>query len=170
MILLMSSLFFVGIPTEGYSVHAPAVNEVTNQKSKCTSNIFAPLEIADLAKMSRKQVERKIDRKLKFKERLTFRVMKRYAKKMDRLGTDEDACAMLEKKAKGGVLFGILGLIIAGLIFGILAIINGSKAKKLAKENPSCLESQKRGKQGTVAIVLGILDIIGGALVIALLL
>ncbi len=168
MILLFSSLFFIGMPTKGYSVVVPSGNEV--QKTKCTSNIFAPLEVADLAKMSRKQVERKLDRKLKFKERLTFKVMKRYAKRMDRLGTDEDACAMLEKKAKAGVLFGILGLIIAGLIFGILAIINGSKAKKYARENPTCPDAKKRGNQGTVGIILGILDIIGGAIIIALIL
>jgi len=147
----------------------PAIEE-TNSTSGCTLSIFAPLQLSDLPNMSRKEVERKLNRRLKFKERITLRQLKRHAKRMNGLEFNDDDCALLEKRSKASVLFGILGLIIAGIIFGVIAISAGSKAVKLAKANPDCPDAEAKGKKGRVGIILGVIDIIASIAILALVL
>lgn len=56
----------------------------------------------------------------------------------------------LENKANQAMVFGIIGIFIAGIIFGILALVNANACKKVGFTN---------GKV-TAGFVLGILDII----------
>jgi len=170
LILLFSSLVFLGISNPALAVGVNPAVEETISTTDCTLSIFAPLQLSELPNMSRKEVERKLNRRLKFKERITLRQLKRHAKRMDGLAFNDDACALLEKRSKASVLFGILGLIIAGLIFGVIAISAGSKAVKLAKAHPDCPDAEKKRKKGTAGIILGVIDIIGGILVLALIL
>ena len=167
--LLFCSLFFLTIPNQTSAVVVkPAVEETINN-SDCTLSIFAPIQLSELPNMSRKDVEKKLNRRLKFKERMALRQLKRHAKRMDGLEFTEDECALLEKRSKASMLFGILGLIILGVIFGVIAIAAGAKANKLSKANPTCPDAQKKGKKGRIGIVLGIIDIIGGIAIAALL-
>lgn len=55
----------------------------------------------------------------------------------------------LESKATQAMVFGIIGIFIAGIIFGILAIVNASACKKAGYTN---------GKV-TAGLVLGIIDL-----------
>jgi len=65
---------------------------------------------------------------------------------------------------------GIIGLFIAGLILGFIAILAGSKAVKLARENPDCPDAASMKKKGTVGMILGVIDIILSVLVLAIVL
>lgn len=169
--LLVSSLVFLGIPNRGFSVvAAPTIEEANRTATDCTLEIFAPLQLSDLPNMSRKEVEQKLNRRLKIKERLTLRLLKRNVKRMEDIGFNNNDCSTLEKKARNSVSFGILGLLIAGIIFGILAISAGSKAVKLAKANPDCPDAERKRKKGTTGIVLGVIDIIGAIIVLAIVL
>jgi len=168
--IFIFSLTLFAIPNDSLAVNIPPVQEESKSVLDCTSTLFAPLQLSDVRNLSRKKIEKKLDRKLKLKERLSLKMLKRYVKRADRLGLDNEDCEQMEKKAKGGLVMGIIGLFIAGLILGILAIIFGSKARKYAKENPDCEKAAASKTKGTIAIVLGVLDIIGGALVIAFLL
>jgi len=169
-ILLLSSLVFLGISNRALAVVVNPAMEEVHSTSDCTLSIFAPIQLSELPNMSRKEVEQKLNRRLKFKERMAFRQLRRHAKRMDGLEFNNDDCALLEKRAKAGVLFGILGLIIAGLIFGVVAIAAGSKAVKLAKANPDCPDAEKNRKKGSAGIILGVIDIIGSIVVLALIL
>ena len=136
----------------------------------CELPIFAPLKNSELAEMERHEVEQKLARKLSFQERYTLRLLKRHIKRMDGLNPGQEACSQLIKKASNSLLFGIVGFFFAGIIFGILAISAGSKAVTLADTNPDCIDSVKLRNKGTAGIILGVIDIIGGFIVILLLL
>ena len=56
-----------------------------------------------------------------------------------------------EGTATGALVCGIVGLFLAGLILGIIAIVQGKNAKKLGYT----------GGKATAGIVLGIVDIVG---------
>jgi hypothetical protein len=134
----------------------------------CTSAYFAPLRITDLSEMNRKDVEQKLNRSLSLKDRLTLKLLQRHAKRKNNLGLSAtDDCSKMEKKAGNSILFGILGLIIAGIIFGIVAIALGSKARKLAKDNPDCPDAAKKAKKGKIGMILGVIDIIGAVIFLA---
>ncbi len=168
--LLVSSFVFLGIPNQGLSMASiPTIQEMDGT-TDCTLTLFAPLWLSDLPDMSRKEVEQKLNRRLKLKERLTLNLLKRHAKRMDGLEFSNNDCSKLEKKARNSIIFGIIGLFIAGIIFGILAIIAGAKAVKLAKASPDCPDAEKKRKKGTIGIVLGVLDIIGAIILLAIIL
>lgn len=166
----MTSTLFMLLPnTVAAEVHPPIVEEV-NETDGCILSLFAPLRLSDLPDMKRKEVEKAVGRKLKFKERMTLRTLRRHANAIKGLDLTAEDCALMEKKSKGGVLFGILGFFILGLVFGIVAIVLGVKARKLAKANPDCDESESALKRGTTAIVLGILALVVNSIIVSLLL
>ncbi|MGB3546356.1 MAG: hypothetical protein WBA17_05250 [Saprospiraceae bacterium] len=170
LLLLLGSFAFLLVPVHATAaIVTPTIVE-TEGVTGCTSSLFAPLRLSDLPEMSRKEVELTINRRLKLKERITLKVLKHHVKRMTRLGIDVDDCIQLEKKASNGVIFGIIGLFFAGIILGILAISAGSKAVKLSRANPDCPDAAKNGRKGNTGIVLGVIDIIGGIIFIALLL
>ena len=83
--------------------------------------------------MSRSEVESTLNRHLKFKERRILARLRYPVNRNERVNPDPkygDACFEMERKAANAVLFGILGLIIAGIIFGIQVIVAGSNAQK----------------------------------------
>ena len=68
--------------------------------------------------------------------------------------------------AVGGFVCGIVGLFIAGIILGIVAISLGAAAKNHMKTFPG----EKGNGLATAAIVLGIIDIVGAIIVMPLIL
>ena len=159
----------IGMPYRALSVVISPSNAAVNETSDCVINLFAPLQLTDLAVMSRKDVEKKLDKRLTFRERQSLRILKRHAKRIDGFELSNDDCAAINKKASNAVIWGIVGLLIAGLIFGIIAISMGSKAKRMAIANPDCPDAEKMRKKGNTAVVLGVIDIIGALIVLALL-
>jgi hypothetical protein len=65
-------------------------------------------------------------------------------------------------KATTSLVCGIVGLFFAGIILGIIALVQGNKALKTTKEGESDYKMAKAGK------ILGIIDIIGGAIAAAI--
>lgn len=169
-LLLFCGFAFFLSPSQGHSATVIPATAQSVSTDDCTSTLFAPIKTSDLVGMSRKEVEVQLGRKLPLKERLTLKLVKRYDKRMTKLGLVENDCSFLERKANEALLFGLLGLLIAGIIFGILAITAGSKAKRLAAEHPDCPDAERKGKKGNTGIILGIIDIIGAIVVIAILL
>lgn len=162
-LLFFCSFLILGIPSNGLAIHTV---QKTTETTDCTLSLFAPLQLSDLSNMSRKEVEQKINRRLKFQERLTLRLLKRHVKRMDKLDLDSDACSIIGKKARNSILFGIVGFLFAGIIFGGLAVNAGLKAVKLANENPDCPESEKRKRRGNIGIVIGVIDIVAALIFI----
>jgi hypothetical protein len=117
-----------------------------------------PSKLQLIAKMKVKQIENYLGRKLKFKEKIAFRLLKYKAK--HGLKNDNDLAA---KKGRTSLILGICAIVFVFIFFpfaiplGALAITNGEKALKL---NPN----DTNGKTG---IVLGIISL--SILILALL-
>jgi hypothetical protein len=60
------------------------------------------------------------------------------------------------KKASNALIYGIVGLFVFGIIMGIIAITQGSAAKK------SLMQFNEPYGNATGAMILGVVDIIGG--------
>lgn len=167
-------IIFLVLCSQTLMNHALAVNTPIRPHFSgtfdCTSTIFHPLPYSELSTMKIEEVEKKLNRSLELKEKLTFKLLKRFYKKDALKSLMADDCTILERKAGNSLLFGLLGLLIAGIIFGILAISAGSKAVKLAKANPTCPDAERKRKKGTAGIVLGVIDIIGAFFVLLFLL
>jgi hypothetical protein len=69
--------------------------------------------------------------------------------------------------AKAAMVCGILGLLVAGFIFGGIAISKAAAAKALLEKHP---EQYTGGGLATAGMVLGILDVIGAAVGLVMLL
>ncbi|MFC2172804.1 DUF4190 domain-containing protein [Acidobacteriota bacterium] len=72
---------------------------------------------------------------------------------------------LLQERAPGALaslLCGIIGFFVCGPILGTIAIIQGNKARKLVREFP---EQYTGGGLGTAGLVMGIIDLVGWALV-----
>ncbi|MDX2306437.1 MAG: hypothetical protein NW226_26750 [Microscillaceae bacterium] len=159
-VLFFSSLFFLLISDcRPATVSAPIYQEI-DTTTRQTWTPFAPLQLSELLNMSRKEVEQKLHRRLNFKERLTLFLLKHQAKRLQKLSPGNDDCPKLKKKAERANFFGIFGFFFLGMIFGIVAIVNGVQAIQLAEANPDCPEVEKYRKKATVGIVFGVLGII----------
>ena len=64
--------------------------------------------------------------------------------------------------AVASVVCGIIGLVFAGMILGIVAIVCAATARRFLRRNPSVFVGRKKAWAG---IVLGILDLTGGTIV-----
>gem|GEM_PF-6595292 len=63
--------------------------------------------------------------------------------------------------ATTAMVLGIIGLFVAGMILGIIALVMGLKAKKAISENPGMYGGSGKA---TAGIVLGIIGIVGWGL------
>jgi hypothetical protein len=139
------------------TLFANAKSAITNQIHFDSSNRVSikkddnPASNSQLiAKMSIKQIERYLGRKLKFKEKITTNLLK-YKIKHGLKSKDEIA----GKKGKNALTLGILAIVtlflfpLATIPLGILAITNGNQALKL---NPN-------DKNAKTAITLGIISL-----------
>jgi len=162
--------FLIGFNNELSAVHSVNESSLVVEKHSCTIPFLAPIQIHELKDLRRKEVEKRINRKLKFKERILFRMLKRHSKRTADLPDTEDSCELMAKRAKGSVALGIIGLVFAGLILGFVAILSGSKAVKLARANPDCPDAASLKKKGTAGMILGIIGMIGSILVLVLVL
>ena len=59
--------------------------------------------------------------------------------------------------ATAGLSWGIIGLIFGGVLFGIIAIVQGNKAKKLIRENPGMYTGSGNAN---AAVIIGVIDIV----------
>ena len=142
-----------------------AKSAVRNQTSLTITNTLsinyndAPksnLEV--LAKMSFKQIESYLGRKLKFKEKIALTFLK-YKVKHGLKSNDEPT----SKKGRTALTLGILALVtlflfpLATIPLGILAIINGNEAKKI---NPNDSNAKTGVILGIISLSLIVLAII----------
>jgi len=65
--------------------------------------------------------------------------------------------------AVSSIVWGILGLFICGLIFGLLAISRANAAKKLVRGNPHLYTGDGLA---TFGLVLGVIDLVGWGIVV----
>jgi hypothetical protein len=135
-------------------VHAKSA--ITNPSSFYATNTISikkdnpPSKLQLIAKMKVKQLENYLGRKLKFNEKIAFRLLKYKAKHS--LKNDNELAA---KKGKTSLILGICALVtlflfpLATIPLGILAITNGKQAVKLNPDN----------SDGKTGIVLGIISL-----------
>lgn len=167
---LLSLFFLTGISETRVSFASDLTVAVEESSVDCQLPMFTPIPNAELTTMSRKEIEVQLGRRLSFRDRTALRMVRRHEKRMENLNADDEICSDLIKKASNSILFGLLGLLIAGIIFGVLAISAGSKAVNMADENPDCLDADRMRRKGSIGMLLGMIDIIGGVLFILLLL
>lgn len=153
----------------GYS--SPGKELINIHTLDCTSSLFAPLRIEELALLDRRQIELRLDRKLSFRERQTLKIIKGKIRKLSKSKSqiNAQACMMIERKASNSIAMGIVGLFFAGLIFGGIALSSAGKAKRYIAANPDCPGNSRNRRKARTGTILGIIDIIGALLVIGLL-
>jgi hypothetical protein len=144
-LLLLSITIFVHAKS---AITNPSRFYTTNTISIKTDNPPSKLQL--IAKMKVKQIENYLGRKLKFKEKIAFRLLKYKAKHS--LKNDNELAA---KKGKTSLILGICAIVtllffpLATIPLGILAITNGKQAVKLNPDN----------SDGKTGIVLGIVSL-----------
>ncbi|MDX1476783.1 MAG: hypothetical protein R3301_03720 [Saprospiraceae bacterium] len=159
------------VPHQSMAISPTSIATV-DQKASCTSTLFAPLTLFELKDMKRKEVEMALDRKLKLRERQVLKVLRKHVTRVDKLGLTltDDACREMERKASNAIVFGVIGLFLAGIILGILAISAGSRAQRLADSNPDCPNAADSKRRGRTGVILGVIDVVGAIIVLALIL
>ena len=145
-------LGFILSPTNINAVCSPAlVNKMENS--------FAELNAEDIINYDRKQIETKLCRKLKLKERIALKVLKRKLKK--KIGKTVTQVSPTNDKTEGedkamkGVVMGLVGLIIPGA--GIFGLILSIEALIAIKRHP---ENEKGIGLAIGGIILGIMGVI----------
>lgn len=131
-------------------------------------SITPPFTLYSIADIKIIEIEKTIGRKLKLKEKIAFKIVKWKIKHELKIGKQDDS----KDKGKTAMLFGIIAIssllipyigILISLVFSILALVFGYKAKKL---NPT-------DKKAKTAIILGWIAVglylLAAAIVIAIL-
>ena len=115
-------------------------------------------------KFSRKQFEKQLGRKLKFKERLGFMLMKgRINKELEKNSNKEGEKLPTDGLAITSFIFGIVGVFFAGLIFGLLAIIFGVLSLEKIKRSNGRVKGKGLAIAGTI---IGLISLIGAIFLI----
>lgn len=123
------------------------------------------LEANDLINLEKEDLEAKVGRKLKFKEKLSLGLVKRKLKKNKQLsGVDALEQTKTDGLAVAGLVTGIVGLFFLGIILGTLAIVFSAIALKRIRREP---ETRTGRGLAIAGLVLGIVGVVGWALVVA---
>ena len=122
------------------------------------------LSTDDILSLDRHALQQKIGRKLKFKERIALKMVKRKLKKNAKLTPDEAKAELgTSGMAVASFVLGLLSLFVAGIILGVLAIIFSAIALNKIRENPGM-----GGKGLAIAgLVLGIVGVVGALVVLS---
>lgn len=170
-IVLKGMFLFLLLASPFYAAHAvvaPSGAEAPVNSENCTISFLAPLGWNDIATMHRKEIEQQLGKKLKLKERMVLKIAQRKLRRME-TPIQGDVCYEMERKAANSVTLGLIGIFVAQVVIGIIAIVTGLKAKALAKKEPNCKEASKTKSKGTTGVLLGVLDLLVAALLIVLL-
>ncbi|MFK7771354.1 MAG: hypothetical protein AB8F94_04410 [Saprospiraceae bacterium] len=103
-----------------------------------------------LHKMNSKEIEKKLDRKMNFKERIAFSLFKKKQKRLKRKNKKKS------RNASGvfAIVFGVLGFIpFIGILFSIASIFLGFKSFNHSDESA---KSKRNILLGGIAIILGL--------------
>ena len=109
--------------------------------------------------LSRADLEAELGRKLTFRERLAVKALKRQHKKQARKAAAEGSGNGM---AIAGFVCGVVGLFVAGIILGILAIIFGAIGMRRSKERGLPLKGL-----AIAGFVCGIVGVVGAVIVLA---
>ena len=149
-------ILFLSIPYFGNSVVVPSKAE---QPGASVNNLTA----TDLLTLDKKELESKIGRKLKFKEKLAIRIIKRKLKKQASKNANQQKT---EPKAVLGFVFSTLGFIASlialvssgyGVLFAVAFGILGLIFSAIGLRKTTKGESPKKGKGLALAgMIIGI--------------
>ena len=147
-ILFFLLAFILTFINSGYAVVVPKTFESQVEP------VFV-LRAEDIMNYNRKEIEAKIGRKFKFKERLALKIVKKKLKK----GNEKSTKTKSHKQAITGFVFSLIGLLgfwfVIPIIFSILGLIFSFIALKKIKK-----QSEKNGKDLALAgVILGFVGI-----------
>lgn len=131
-------VFMFSLSFNSYAVVSVPKVTVADIKVKKES-VFTQLSMEEIFTMSRTDIETKVGRKLKLKERLGLKILQKAAKKMEKHGKKKGTEAMANENLFGilSISFGSVGLLTAvmgvGILFGIAAIVLGVISRKRAE-------------------------------------
>jgi len=119
-------------------------------------------------KITRKEFERQLGRKMSFKERIGFALLKGKLNKAQNQNQNTDNSRVpTDGLAIASLVLGIIGIFVAGLILGFLAILFAILSFKNIKKH----EGARKGKGlATAGLIIGIAAVLGAAYVIIFLL
>ena len=108
--------------------------------------------------------EQALGRKLTWKERLVFPLIKRKLEKSKALASNSQGDRHTDGMAVAGFVCGLIGLFVAGIILGTLGIIFSAIALGRINRNPDT----KSGRGLAIAgLILGIIAVVGAAILIS---
>lgn len=154
----LAVLFMFGLSFNSYAVVSTPDAVVVDAKAKKES-IFTQLSVEEIFTMPRADIEAKVGRKLKLKERMGLKIIQKVGKKMEKkmkkkgtkAAANENLFGIIAISAGGaGLLSFITGY--GGVVFGVGGIVLGIISRK--RDEPKK--------------ILGILGIVFGALAILL--
>jgi Domain of unknown function (DUF4190) len=114
--------------------------------------------------ITKQSFEQAIGRKLTWKERLVFPLIKRKLEKSKAMTSSSEGDRRTDGMAVAGFVCGLVGLFVAGVVLGILGIIFSAIALGRINRNPDT----KSGRGLAIAgLILGIIAVVGAAIVIS---
>ncbi len=165
LILILSFSFILSSPFYLYS--AESNQEIKKESAFSGKTIYEQLSRNDFIDLNKAQIEAKIGRKLKLKEKLIFKAVKRKLIKHPDLNPEK---ALDEVKFDGlaiaGFVTSIVGLLLFGIILGLASVVFGAIALRRIRRDAGT----RKGKGLAIAaIIIGFIDIAGTLIFLSLL-
>lgn len=158
----LAVLFMFGLSFNSYAVMSTPGDVVVNTKAKKES-AFTQLTVEEIFTMPKDDIEAKIGRKLKFKEKLGLRIVQKAAKRMEKRMEKRNKKKGTEVTANEN-LFGIIAISAGGA--GLLSSFTGYGGLLLGAAGITLgIISRKRDEPKKI---LGILGIVFGAIAVLL--
>ncbi len=156
--LSVISLFFVVFLSFPSDLEA-----IVASKDVAVESVFE-LGRNDLLELDRSALQQKIGRKLKFKERIALKLVKRKLRKYAHSsGVQAEEATKANGMAVAGFVLGLVSLLVAGVILGTLAIIFSAIALNKIRMNPGM------GGRGLAiaGLILGVIGVVGALVYLA---
>jgi Domain of unknown function (DUF4190) len=114
--------------------------------------------------ITKESFEQTVGRKLTWKERLVFPIIKRKLEKSKAYSSNYEGGKSTDGMAVAGFVCGLVGIFVAGVVLGLLGIIFSAISLNRIKNNPDT----KSGKGLAIAgLILGIIAVVGALIVIS---
>lgn len=149
-----------------FTLHIHTASAIQQIESKNNIVELNQISVDDLAKANFDDIEQQLGRKLKWKERVGLKILKRKIRRSQNQTEEEVKLKRTDTLAILSVIFGIVGLFVAGIILGLLAVIFGLIAFSRITKSPETTKGLGTAKAG---VILGCLSIIGAVVVLAML-